>query len=85
MPASYIVSNESDYLASTFAISTTSGKIQSSESNYLSSNIGISSVLANIIISENTYLVSDVGIQTSQAQYPYMFIVSSTEKQSWVS
>lgn len=86
MPSSYIVSNESDYLASNLAIQSTSGNLQVSESNYLSSsNIGIQSTAANIIASENTYLISDSGIQSTAAVYPLLFTVSGTEIQTWVS
>lgn len=84
MPASYIVSNESDYLASNFAIQSTSVRIQSFESDYLDSNIAIQSTLANITPSENTYLFSDIGIQSTPAHYPYQFTVSATEIQTWV-
>lgn len=85
MPTGYIVSNESNYLASNFAIQSTSIRIQSLESSYLDSNIGIQSTLSNIRFVENSYLDSNVGIQSTAAVYPLEFTYQGADVQMWVS
>lgn len=85
MPAGYIVSNESDYLTSNFAIQSTSVRIQSLESSYLDSNIGIQSTLANLRLIENSYLDSNFGIQSTAAVYPLEFTYRGADVQMWVS
>lgn len=61
MPAGYIVSNESSFLASNTAIQSTPVIILSGESGYLDSNIGIQSTPA---VYPLLFTVSSTEIQT---------------------